>query len=609
VIRKHIDFDLWVGVDDVRARCGGKEARAEIDLAPFEKEMEELSRALQQGAEISGSSLGKRLYDAVFVKQVRDLMAMNLPLPGAKLGLRLRLRLHRKVSGWLWEILNAGKSYLAMSIKTPVVRDVDGNPYPVRRIAWPIRVLVVVPSPCGSERLDGDQEVQNIRKAMGWRETLGFVKIEKLDPPTLTALKGRLDGRQYHVLHFIGHGRFSRERGQGELLFEHADRTADLVDGERLAGLLDDDESLRLVVLNACDSAQGSREDLFTGVAQSLTGQGIPAVVGMQYPIYDDMAVAFSRRFYGALARRRPVDWALSRGRQAMQAAGKGLHWAIPVLYLSASDGYIFPWKPSRGLSATLMVLMFLFACAKLALLSTEAPERKPPASKVPAASTCPSPKDSRMEFVRIPAGRFLMGSNAEDDEKPRHWVTISRPFCLSAREVTQKEWREIVEPNTVHTRSREDDLPVTRVSWEEAQEFIERLNAREGRRVFRLPREAEWEYAARGPHGRSQPGGNCLHGDGFEDLALAGTFPTNDWYLYDMYGNAWEWVEDWYGPYEAGPLTDPHGPSTGTERVKRGGSYSAASKHCRPARRNFQKPDRHSRDVGFRVLRELSPR
>lgn len=606
MIRKHMDFDLWVGLDNVTARCGGKEGRAEIDLAPFEKEMEELSRTLQKGAEIAGSSLGKRLYDAVFVKQVRDLMAMNLPRKGAKLGLRVRLRLHRKISGWLWEILNTGNSYLAMSIKTPVVRDVVGNLYPVRRIAWPIRVLVVVPSPCGSERLDGNQEVDNIRNAMGWRETLGFVKIEKLDPPTLPALKEQLDRRPYHVLHFIGHGKFLREKGQGALLFEDADRMGDLVDGERLAEVLDDDESLRLIILNACDSAHGAGEDFFYGVAQSLALKRIPAVVGMQYPIYDDMAVAFSRRFYRALARRRPVDWALSRGRQAMQAAGKGLHWAIPVLYLSAPDGNLFPWKPSRGLSTSLMILMLLFACAGLALLNTEAPEGKPPASKVPAASTCPSPKGSTMEFVRIPAGRFLMGSNAEDDEKPRHWVTISRPFCLSAHEVSQQEWREIVEPNTVHTKSREDRLPVTGVSWEEAQEFIARLNAREGRRVYRLPREAEWEYAARGPNGRSQPGGNCLYGDGFDRLAPAGAFRTNDWYLYDMYGNVWEWVEDWYGPYEADSLTDPTGPATGTKRVKRGGSYSAASTNCRPARRNSQKPGGHFKDVGIRVLREL---
>jgi len=145
LIRKHIDFDVWIGLDDVKARCGGKEARAEIDLAPFEREMEELSRALQQGAEISGSALGKRLYDAVFVKQVRDLMAVSLPRRGAKSGLRVRLRLHRKVSGWLWELLHTGRSFLAMSIKTPVVRDVHGNPFPILRTAWPIRVLVVVP--------------------------------------------------------------------------------------------------------------------------------------------------------------------------------------------------------------------------------------------------------------------------------------------------------------------------------------------------------------------------------------------------------------------------------------------------------------------------------
>ncbi|HVG10129.1 MAG TPA: SUMF1/EgtB/PvdO family nonheme iron enzyme [Thermoanaerobaculia bacterium] len=606
MIRKHIDFDVWIGLDEVKAKCGGKEARAEIQLAPFEKEMEELARALQQSPEISGSKLGKRLYDAVFVKQVRDLMAVNLPQRGSKRGLRVRLRLHRKVSGWLWELLNTGSSFLAMSIKTPVVRDLDGNPFPVRHTAWPIRVLAVVPSPAGPAPLDADQELTDIRKALGWRETLGLVKLERLDPPTLSELKVRLDNRQYHVLHFIGHGTFLRDRGQGALLFEDADGNADPVEGERLAAVLDDDESLRLVILNACDSAHGTGEDLFAGVAQSLAQKRIPAVVGMQYPIYDDMAVAFSRRFYhSALVRRRPVDWALSRGRQAMHAARPGLDWTIPVLFLSAPDGKLFPWKPSRGLYAAFVIILVMLSACGVWYSKTMAPERIPPAPPIPAASMCPSPKDMKMEFVRIPAGNFMMGSDGgEDDEKPRHKVTISRPFCLSAREVTQQQWREIVEPNTVHSKSREDKLPVSGVSWEEAQEFIERLNVREGRRVYRLPTEAEWEYAARGPH--KLPGGNCLHGDGFDGLAPAGSFRTNDWYLYDMYGNVWEWVADWYGSYEAGPLTDPAGPSTGTKRVKRGGSYSSASKHCRPARRSSQKPDGHHKDVGLRILREL---
>lgn len=607
MIRKHIDFDLWIGIDDVKARCGGREVHAEINLAPLEKEMEELTRALRKSPETSGSKLGKRLFDSIFVKQVRDLMAVNLPQRGAKRGLRVRLRLHRKVSWWLWELLHTGSSFLAMSIKTPVVRDLDGNPFPVLRTAWPIRVLLVVPSPPGPDPLDADQELAGIRMALGWRETLGLVKVEKLDPPTLSELKNRLDARRYHVLHFIGHGTFLQDRGQGALLFEDADGQVDPVDGARLAGVLDDDESLRLVILNACDSAHCAGEDLFAGVAQSLAQKRIPAVVGMQYPIYDDMAVAFSRRFYGALARRRPVDWALSRGRQAMHAARAGLDWAIPVLFLSAPDGKIFPWKPSRGLWAAFGMILMSLSSYGLWYLKPAAAERMAPVPKIPAASTCPSPKGSTIEFVRIPAGRFQMGSDGgEDDEKPRHWVTISRSFCLSAREVTQREWREIVEPNTPHSKSREDDLPVTGVSWEEAQEFIDRLNAQEGRRVYRLPREAEWEYAARGPQGRSLPGGNCLHADSFDVLAPAGAFRTNDWYLYDMYGNVWEWVEDWYGLYEAGPLTDPIGPSSGTKRVKRGGSYSSASKHCRPARRNSQKPGSHFKDVGFRVLREF---
>jgi len=597
VIRKHIDFDLWVGLDDVRARCRGKEARAEIQLSLLEKEMEDLAHALQKDSDGLSSDFGKRLYDAVFVKQVRDLMTVNLPQRGAKRGLRLRLRLHRKVSGWLWELLNTGNSFLAMSVKTPVVRDVDGNPLPVLRTAWPIRVLVVVPKPLGADDLDADREVADIRKALGWRETLGLVKIEKLEPPTLSALKARLDGGEYHVLHFIGHGTVLQDRGKGALLFEDADRRPFWVEGERLAELLKDEDTLRLVVLNACKGASGTIDS----VAQSLAERRIPAVIGMQYPIWDDMALAFSRRFYGALARSRPVDWALARARQAMLAAGKGLDWAIPALFLSSSDGRLFRWKPSRGLLAGLgMVLLMLLGYGSWL---SKATALEVDLRKLPVTSYCPAPKGVAMEFVRIPAGKFLMGSDAgEDNEKPVHEVTISRAFCIGKFEVTQGQWKQIMGANSVESRYKGDDLPLTMATYEEAEGFVKELNELEGKPIYRLPTEAEWEFAASIPGG----GFNCLHSS-YDGLLPVGSLPPNDAGLHDMLGNAWEWVQDWEGPYPEGSITDPVGPPSGTRRIKRGGGFDAKLDNCRPARRNSHRPESRANDLGFRIVREVT--
>jgi hypothetical protein len=361
-------------------------------------------------------------------------------------------------------------------------------------------------------------------------------------------------------------------------------------------GLLDDAESMRLVVLNACHSAAvGS-------VSEKLARRGVPAVVGMQHPVYDDMALAFSRRFYGALARTRPVDWAVARGRQEMLAAGKGLDWAIPALFMSSSDGRLFRWKPSWGmLGALLMIPLMLFGYWRwrsevsiLAVIEHPAETR-----------TCPPVEGLDMELVWIPAGSFMMGSaTGPKDERPMHKVAISRPFCLGAHEVTQKQWEAFMGANSVSSERRGEDLPVSSVSWDEVQEFLKRVNDKAGRKVIRLPTEAEWEYAARGPGGL--PAGFNCRDDHVEDLAPAGSLRPNRWGLHDMQGNVWEWVQDGYGAYSKGPMTDPQGPSSGERRVKRGGGFTNVPRNCRPATRNSAESGSRRFDIGFRVLREL---
>lgn len=597
MIRKHIDFHLTIGLDEVKARCGEREACAEVQLTHLESEMKDLARALKEDSarQVSGDDLGERLYDAVFAGQVGELVETVLPGRGAREGLRLRLRIAPRFSGWLWELFHTRGSFLAMSVKTPVVRDVEGKPFPVLRIAWPIRVLVVVSSPIGYPPLNADQEVADIRRALGWRETLGLVKIEQLKPPTRMALKARIDPGGFHVLHFIGHG--TLEQGRGALVFEDAERVADPVDGKTLAGLLEDAESLRLVVLNACHSAA------LGSVSERLAKRGFPAVVGMQYPVYDDMALAFSRRFYGALARTRPVDWAVARGRQEVLAAGSGLDWAVPALFMSSSDGRLFRWKPSWGMVGALLMIPLML----LGYWRWQSEVSLPYAVSQPAgAKLCPPVEGLDMEFVWIPAGTFMMGSaRGPKDEKPLHEVVISRPFCLGAHEVTQKQWEAFMDANSVTAERRGENLPVSSVSWDDTQEWLRRVNNMAGRKLVRLPTESEWEYAARGPGGLPALT-NCLRDPG-EDPAQVSSARPNRWGLHYMHGNVWEWVQDWYAPsYPQGPAIDPQGPPSGERRVKRGGGYDSAPQKCRPATRNSAEPDSRRYDVGFRVLREL---
>lgn len=610
-VRKYTDLDLWVHRNpegdgfQVQATAVGRMEWTDFGN-PFQpEELETIrdaasclpSRDLQRRVRrhIPARELGRRLYEKIFFGPVRDLLN---DLLASSQGVRLRLHTRAEVAEWPWELLCSVDEFLALSVRTPIVRHLKhGHPLPPLRTALPLRMLVVVASPRETEKLDAERELQKIRDALGWLMKLGIVKVERLDTPTLTALEEKLFDGEFHILHFIGHGTFDREHGQGALLFEDGAGGRSQVNGERLAVTLSGHRSMRLVVLNACESARGTADDLFAGVAQGLVRKGIPAVVAMQHSIADKLAVSFSARFYRALVRGRAVEWAMTKARKAMQAAGAELDWAIPVLFLSARDGYLFRWRPSWGLLSSLgMVLALLVGYGFWYRgVSTVAPQ-----SSTPVPVDCPAPKAlPAMKFFLIHAGTFQMGvDSGEDDEKPMRTVTITKPFCLGAKEVTRGEWKEIMGANSNASDDPGDGtLPVTSVSYDEAQDFLRELNAREGRPIFRLPREAEWELAV-----KDEGGWNC----DTNRLAPAGSLGPNRLGLHDMLGNVWEWVEDWYAPYGAGPAVDPKGPLSGTERVRRGGSYDYAASHCRATRRGKLPPQANYKSSGFRVLREI---
>jgi formylglycine-generating enzyme required for sulfatase activity len=217
------------------------------------------------------------------------------------------------------------------------------------------------------------------------------------------------------------------------------------------------------------------------------------------------------------------------------------------------------------------------------------------------------------MEFVLIPAGEFMMGSNYyEPDEKPVHKVVISKPFYLGKYEVTQAQWLEVTGLNPSHFKG-DLNRPVERVSWYMVQDFIRLLNAKEGHIKYRLPTEAEWEYAARAGSTTQYSFGDDQglleqyawynRNDGGTTHAV-GQLKPNAWGLYDMHGNVWEWVQDWRGPYTWGTVIDPRGPVTGDAKGYRGGGWGYGAGRCRSADRSYDAPHYVYGTHGFRLAR-----
>ena len=224
--------------------------------------------------------------------------------------------------------------------------------------------------------------------------------------------------------------------------------------------------------------------------------------------------------------------------------------------------------------------------------------------------------------MVYVQGGTFTMGctseqgSDCDGDEKPPHRVTLS-DYYIGKYEVTQEEWREVMGSDPPELRFKGcDKCPVERVSWNDVQEFIKKLNQKTGKH-FRLPTEAEWEYAAREGNrskGYKYSGSNNIssvawYGDNSGSKTHeVGSKSPNELGLYDMSGNVWEWCSDWYDEnyYSNSRRSNPKGPSTGSYRVFRGGSWSNDARYCRSANRFIWFPDSRHINVGFRLAHSL---
>jgi len=234
--------------------------------------------------------------------------------------------------------------------------------------------------------------------------------------------------------------------------------------------------------------------------------------------------------------------------------------------------------------------------------------EEAPPKDLSPILST-----SSGFEFLRINAGEFAMGDDSNSAAHPLHRVTISSPFYISKYEVTQQQWTALMGKNPSQFTG-DSNLPVENVSWAEVQEYIKRLNAKEGTTRYRLPTEAEWEYAARACTRTTYSFGDdekqLAQYAWYDQNAEQRTHPVgkripNPWGMHDMHGNVWEWCQDWYKHYPDSAVTDPQGPADGDFRVYRGGGWyrGASSSYCRLASRHAARPHFRHPALGFRLV------
>jgi len=261
------------------------------------------------------------------------------------------------------------------------------------------------------------------------------------------------------------------------------------------------------------------------------------------------------------------------------------------------------------------------------AIAAAETNRSENAAPVVPAGAISPGAISSNalgMQFVMIPPGHFQMGCSegakpveCTDDERPRHEVQITKTFELGKTEVTEKVWQSVMGANP--SAYKGDDLPVENVTFEQVQDFIGKLNARNDGYLYRLPTEAEWEYAARA--GTPDPYSGAVLRDALARFAQAdelawynvdqthpvATKKANGWGAYDMRGNVAEWVQDYYEPtyYSDSPAADPKGPPSGEARVVRGGSFHSYPWLTRVSLRSVFPETYEYYDLGFRVVRE----
>ncbi|MGH3916813.1 MAG: CHAT domain-containing protein [Pseudonocardiaceae bacterium] len=360
-----LDFELEIspGAGDaypVLARAPGGEAsttmRLPMALAELDRQLAVVREAVLTSSAVLRrlptrdeqpiQALGRRLFEAVVADDVRGLYlasAQRAREQGSTLRLVLRVR-PPELARLPWEFLfDPGRQdYLGLAI--PLVRYPDVLvPQQPLHVTAPLRILGMVARPGDQHALDVTNEQRRLRNALMDLERDGTVELSWVTGQTYGDLQNALDEGQWHVFHFVGHGGYDRVADEGTVALVDAAGRAHHVGADDLSRVLAEHHTLRLVLLNACDTGRGSALDAFSSTAGALMRRGIPAVVAMQFEITDSAAIRFAEAFYQNVAKRLPVDTGVMRARRELRLAKKDtLEWGTPVLYLRASDGRIF---------------------------------------------------------------------------------------------------------------------------------------------------------------------------------------------------------------------------------------------------------------------------
>jgi len=299
-------------------------------------------------------------------------------------------------------------------------------------------------------------------------------------------------------------------------------------------------------------------------------------------------------------------------------------HTTLPVgqhSYIVACDGYESEEgmvKLKASAPSNIQITLTKEAVAIQQNIVSQPAVAQQPVVQTPIANsdniTIPVKDGISIDMVRVEAGTFTMGATAEmedteDDEKPTHRVTLTNDYYIGKYEVTQALWQTVMGNNP--SKFKGDNLPVEQVNWKDCQKFLSKLNRITGK-TFRLPTEAEWEYAARGGNksrGYQYSGSNNLSDVAWYDdnsgnkTHAVGTKQANELGIYDMSGNVYEWCQDWYGKYNSSSQVNPTGANSGSFRVLRGGGWDGNDRCCRSLCRYIIEPDGRGDFLGLRLI------
>jgi len=499
--------------------------------------------------------LGRQLYRFLFPDDEDGRPVLAPPQAGGATRLLLEVA-PPELAALPWEMVHDGRRFLVLADDVVLMRSIPlRRPAPPLAPQQPLRVLAVAAAPVDSGGLDQALEREKLTQAAAPLVQTGSVELIWQDHITLPMLHAVLGKLTPHVFYFSGHGDFDPHSRTARLLFETESGRALPVGGDDLTLLLAEHRSLQLAILNTDMSARAAVDA--PALAATVVGAGLPAAIGLQGVVSDAGAIRFAQRLFAELVRGRTVAEAVQAGRREMaQAAPDWLEWALPVLYTAAPDLVIVP----------------------------------------PIEIYPPPPPPITFDWVDIPAGPFLMGSDktkdpdAWNDELPQQTVTLPA-YRMARTPVTNAQYQVFVQA-TGHRAPQhwkegripegKEEHPVVYVNWQDAVAFCTWASEVTGETI-RLPNEAEWEKAARGTDGRRYPWGDakptkehCNFAVNVGDTTPVGSYPkgASPFGVLDAAGNVWEWTSSLYKGYPYSAADGREDSYSESSRTVRGGSF-----------------------------------